>query len=78
MTVKKKCIKIWDGESGINVTYFLAILDELECMSDKTQYNSVGNRIVKLVLDREKIGANIVFKIKGYDGAGFVGRLDFV
>lgn len=73
-----KGIKLWDRESGINVTYFLAILDELECMSDKTQYNSVRNRIVRLVLDRDKIGANVVFKIKGYDGAGFVGRLDFV
>ncbi len=73
-----KGIKLWNRESGINVTYYAAILEELECMSDQTQYNSVGNRIVRLVLDADKIGSNVVFKIKGYDGAGFIGRLDFV
>lgn len=73
-----KGIKLWNRESGINVTYFAAVLEELECMSDQTQYNSVGNRIVRLVLDRDKIGSNVVFKIRGYDGSGFIGRLDFV
>ncbi len=73
-----KGIKLWNRESGINVTYFAAVLEELECMSDQTQYNSVGNRIIRLVLDRNKIGSNVVFKIKGYNRPGLVGRLDFV
>ena len=71
-------IKLWDKGSGLNRTYFLPVLDELECMSDKTQYNSVGNRILRLVLDSGKIGQKAVFKIKGFDGKGFAGRLDFV
>ena len=53
-----KGIKLWDRKSGGNATYFLTILDELECISDKTQYNSVGNRILKLVLDEKKITRN--------------------
>lgn len=73
-----KGIKLWDSNSGVNATCFLTILDELECMSDKTRYNSVGNRIVRLVLDRGKIGDNAVFKVKGVSGHGIVGRLDFV
>lgn len=73
-----KGIKLWDRGSGENATYFLAILDELECMSNKTQYNSVGNRILKLVLDEEKIRGNAVFKVKGLTSHGFVGRLDFI
>lgn len=71
-------IKLWNKESGLNRTYFLPVLDELECMSDETQYNSVGNRILKLVLDRGKIGQKVIFQVKGFDGKGFVGRLDLV
>ena len=41
-------------------------------------YNSTGNRILKLVLDRGKIDANVVFKVKGLSGNSIVGRLDFV
>lgn len=71
-------IKLWNKGSGLNRTYFLPVLDELECMSDETRYNSVGNRIIRLVLDREKIGQKAIFKIKGFDEKGFVGRLDFI
>ena len=76
--VPYKGMKLWDKESGVNANYFLPILDEVDCMSDKTELNSVGNRIVKLVLDKEKIGTKVVFKIKGYDRKGIVGRMDFV
>lgn len=73
-----KGIKLWDKKSGVTATYFLTIIDELECISDKSRYNSIGNRILKLVLDREKIDANVIFKVKGLGGNGIVGRLDFV
>ena len=73
-----KGIKLWDKNSGVNATYFLTVLDEIECISDKTLYNSTGNRILKLVLDRRKIDANVVFKVKGLSGNSIVGRLDFV
>ena len=73
-----KGIKLWDKNSGVNATYFLTVLDEIECISDKTLYNSTGNRILKLVLDRGKIDANVVFKVKGLSGNSIVGRLDFV
>jgi len=71
-------VKLWDRSSGVNETYFLTVLDELDCMSDKTQFNSVGNRILRLVLDMDKIGENVVFKVKGFASGGIVGRLDFV
>lgn len=76
--VSYKGVKLWDKESGINATYFITIIDELECMSDKTQLNSIGNRIVKLVLDENQIKGKPVFKVKGYDRKCIVGRLDFV
>lgn len=73
-----KGVKLWDKKSGINATYFLTILDKLDCMSEQTQYNSVGNRVTKLVLDRDKISSKAVFEIKGFDRKCIVGRMDFV
>lgn len=73
-----KGIKLWNKESGMNATYILTILDETECMSDKTQLNSVGNRILKLVLDKEKVSSKAVFRFKECDLNGIIGRMDFV
>lgn len=73
-----KGIKLWDKKSGINATYFLTIFDELECISDESQYNLAGNRIINLILDGEKIGTKVVFKVKGFTPNSIVGRLDFV
>lgn len=50
-----KGIKLWDRRNGANATYFLPVLDELDCMSDKTIFNAVGNRILSLILDKRKL-----------------------
>ena len=46
-----KGVKLWESDSGVNRTYFLSIIEELDCMSEKTQRSAMGNRIIKLVLD---------------------------
>lgn len=76
--VPYKGVKLWNRESGANATYSMPILDEIECISDETLYNNIGNRIVKLVLDREKIKPYAVFRINGYKRNCIVGRMDFV
>ena len=76
--VPYKGVKLWNRESGINATYSIPLLEEVECISEETEYNNIGNRIVKLVLDKEKIKPYAVFKIKGYRRNCFVGRMDFV
>ena len=73
-----KGVKLWESDSGVNRTYFLSIIEELDCMSEKTQRSAMGNRIIKLVLDEEKIGANAVFRIKGCDKSCIAARLDVV
>ena len=73
-----KGIKLWNKETGINATYILTILNGPECMSAKTQINSVGNRILKLVLDKEKVASKAVFRFKECDKNGIIGRMDFV
>ena len=59
--VPYKGVKLWNRKSGINATYSIPLLDEVECISDETQYNNIGNRIVKLVLDKEKFKPYAVF-----------------
>lgn len=71
-------IKLWDRESGINATYYMPILNEVDCISEKTQFNKIGNRIVKLILDKEKIKPYAAFRIKDYGKNCIVGRMDFV
>lgn len=73
-----KGVKLWESDSGVNRTYFLSIIEELDCMSEKTQRSAMGNRIIRLVLDEEKIGSNAVFRIKGCDKSCIVVRLDVV
>ena len=47
-------------------------------MSEETAYNRTGNRIEQLVLEKEKIGNRVAFRVKGYKGNGFIARLDYV
>ncbi len=71
-------LKLWHRESGINASYFIPLLDEIECLSEQTRYNVTGNRIVEPILNRKEIGDAAVFRIKDYDKSCIVGRLDFV
>lgn len=73
-----RIVKVWERGSGINETYFIPILEEVDCVSSRTQYNRMGNRITKLVLEKEKIKPYAVFRIKNYDRNCVVGRMDFV
>lgn len=71
-------VKLWDRESGVNATYFIPILDEVECISSDTQFNNIGNRIIKLVLEENSIKPYAAFRIKDYNQNCIVGRMDFV
>ena len=71
-------IKLWDREKGISVTYFLTAMEEVDCISEETTYNRTGNRIEQLVLDKERIGNRVAFRVKGYKRNGFIARLDYV
>lgn len=76
--VPYKRIKLWDRKSGVNATYFLMVPDEPDAMSCRTEYNAIGNRIRRLVLDKEKTGDRAVFRLKGMDRNCVFGRMDFV
>ena len=71
-------VKLWDRKSSTNATYFLPIFEEIECLSDKCQYNSIGNRLPELVFEEDRIRAYSAFRIKDFERNCIVGRLDFV
>lgn len=73
-----RSVKLWDRKSGQNGTYFIPLLEEIECISEKSKYNKVGNRITELVLNYEQVRDKIVFKVRGYDRKCIVGRMDLV
>lgn len=70
--------KLWDEESGVNATYFLPVFEEIECLSEQCRYNSIGNRLIELVLEKDRISAYAAFRIKDFKRNCIVGRLDFV
>lgn len=73
-----KGVQLWDKESGLNADYLLILIEEVDCLSDETEYNSVGNRIVRMVLDRDRIGDRALFRVRGCGKEGIVGRSDFL
>lgn len=73
-----KVVKAVDKKRGVNKTYFLPILEEIDCMSQQTQFHVMGKRVIHFVLDEEKVGAKAVFKAKGWDEPGMIARLDVV
>ncbi len=76
--VEYKVMKLWDRNKEIHATYYFPLLEELDVMSDKTRFNSTGNRIVNLVLCREKIAKNVIFRVKGLNKNCIIGKMDFV
>lgn len=73
-----RSVKLWHRESGCSASYFIPILNEPDCLSETTQYNTPRTRITRLVLDRGKIGTESVFRVKGDDRKRMIGREDFV
>lgn len=76
--IRYKSIKLLHHDTRRCETYFVPLLQEVRCISDRTQYNNIGNRIIKLVLEAEKIREMIVFRIAGYNGKCVIGREDFI
>ncbi len=73
-----KSVKLLHFDTRKHVTYFCPLLDEVPCLSEKTQYNNSGNRIVRLILAADKVQEKAAFKVDGYHEHYMIGREDFV
>lgn len=73
-----KSIKLLNFDTRKHATYYCPLLDEVPCLSEKTQYNNSGNRIVRLIIVADKVQKRAAFKISGYHERYMIGREDFV
>lgn len=58
--------------------YYLPILEEIECLHEKSEYNLDKSVIKKGVIDYEKTKDKAIFRLMGFDHYYMVGRLDLV
>ena len=65
-----------DYSRGISKLYYLPILQEIECLSEKSELMPNRYGIVKAVLDLNKVGEHSIFKIGGVFDDYYVVRLD--
>lgn len=75
--IEYKYVKLLDKKNDQNRTYYLPILPEIECLSEKSNLNLNRSIIEKMVLSGEKIGERAIFRIKGFTRSYVVVRLDF-
>lgn len=58
--------------------YYIPILEELDCLDGKSEYNLDHSLIKKGIIDYDKTKGKAVFRLKGFDHYYMVGRLDLV
>ncbi len=75
-TTPFKEVVLLDYSRGISKLYYLPILQEIECLSEKSERMPNCYGIVKAVLDLNKVGEHSIFKIGGVFDDYYVVRLD--
>lgn len=73
-----KTVYLLQSESGMNATYFLPILESIECLADEAKVSRGGKELLEIVLREEMIFSKAIFRIAGFDHSYVIGRLDFV
>lgn len=58
--------------------YYLPILEEIDCLNEKSEYNLDKSIIKKGIIDYERTEGRALFRLKGFDHYYLVGRLDLV
>lgn len=76
-TVFKEIILL-DRINGLAGQYFLPILKEYDCLSDKSEINLNRSVVAKPILKKELIPEDVIFKIGGLSNSYIVVRLDFI
>ncbi len=73
-----KTIYLLNYESGIHRTYFMPFLEEVDCLSEKTERSRGGTELIRIVLRHEAVAEKPVFLVKGFTHPYLIGRMDFV
>ena len=71
-----KSIPLIDLEHERQENYYLPIIEELDCLSENSEFNLNRTIVKKIILDKEKIKGKKIFKIKESSKTLIVIRLD--
>lgn len=71
-----KIIPLIDLSHERQENYYLPIIEELNCLSEKSEFNLYKTEIKKIILNSEKIKGKKIFKIKESSKTLIVVRLD--
>lgn len=75
---KMKEILLLDGKSKESERYFLPILEEVDCMTNDSEYNADKSIIKRGILNYETVKDKAIFVIGGVKRQYVVGNLEFV
>lgn len=73
-----KTVYLLHSESGIHKTYFLPILEDVECLSDETKRSYGETELLQIVLRKEAVVGKSIFRVAGFHHSYVIGRLDLV
>lgn len=71
-----KIVPLIDLEHERQENYYLPIVEEIDCLSGKSEFNLDKSVVKKIILDKEKISGKKIFKIKESSKTLIVVRLD--
>lgn len=75
---KMKEILLLDEKNKKSERYFLPILDEVDCMTNDSEFNADKSIIKRGILNYETVKDKAIFVIGGVKGRYVVGNLEFV
>ncbi|MBQ6888404.1 MAG: hypothetical protein IJN54_12935 [Lachnospiraceae bacterium] len=73
-----KTIYLLEEESELHRTYFMPILEEVDCLSDKTLRSRGGTELLQIVLKEEAVKKKPVFRVAGFLHTYLIGQMDFI
>lgn len=72
-----KTIYLLNKESGINRTYYLPILEEIDCLATETKKSHGGLDLFQIVIKKD-IFLRPIFRVKGFLHPYVIGRMDLI
>ena len=76
-SIDYKIAVLFDLEAKISKTYFIPILDHVECLAEGTEFNLDHSVIRHAIIDPNRTMGKPVFKLAGVKNTYIVIRLDF-
>lgn len=68
-----------DTENGLTGIYYLPLLEECDCLSEKSVFNNSRTILHEIVLDEGKLAdLPVIFRIADMEKDYVIGRMDFV